>query len=251
MAPDLDALTSAAEARKTVEMVYNARQTAEDLYKQARSGGFRTAKAAAEAWLNWRYGWQLLGFDMFNIYEALANKKSLIVEGRAGTSEDSTSEEEFLSPQWDWGQVKSTYTGKSSVSIRANVVGRYAVGTARNYVANPLITGWELVPFSFVADWFITIGATLKAWDVLASLDEVHASMGFRQLVWVEGKTEVLPGYDPNISGASHNANSLERIEIRERVPVSIPFVLPTIRVRLSWKRLTDVAAFCGTRFIK
>ena len=32
-------------------------------------------------------------------------------------------------------------------------------------LTNPLQLAWELLPFSFVADWFVPIGAYLSAWD--------------------------------------------------------------------------------------
>jgi hypothetical protein len=37
------------------------------------------------------------------------------------------------------------------------------------YMSDPLVTAWEIVPFSFIADWFFTIGDAVKAHSPFAS----------------------------------------------------------------------------------
>jgi hypothetical protein len=57
----------------------------------------------------------------------------------------------------------------------ADIPGRFGL-------INPLEVAWELVPFSFVADWFLPIGAYLSALDVPMRFQHVGGSYGSRRL---------------------------------------------------------------------
>jgi hypothetical protein len=52
-------------------------------------------------------------------------------------------------------------------------------------VANPASIAWELVPYSFVVDWFVPVGNTLEAMTATAGLDFVKGSN-----LYVENMTE-------------------------------------------------------------
>lgn len=54
---------------------------------------------------------------------------------------------------------------------------------ARFGLVNPLEVAWELLPFSFVADWFLPIGGYLNAMDAPFRFDHRGGSVGHRSLV--------------------------------------------------------------------
>jgi hypothetical protein len=245
-APSLDVLTTAAEAAKTAEMVVTARSTAKDLIAQARRGGFNTVKAAASAWMQWRYGWTTLGYDMQAIYELLRKPGShTYVTGQAGT--DSTSDISGAgtrSPRTE-GYFSYEYSGSVDTSLRARVTAKWDGKTQNFALVNPLVTAWELVPYSWVADWFVSVGDTLKAWHVLSQVMEIHASLGWKTTAHAEFAETAIAA-----AGWSHTGNWgwTETFDSRGRIPISIPFIVPSITVDLTTKRILDVAAMCARR---
>ena len=114
----------------------------------------------SEAWLEYRYGWRpLIGAaeDLKDAVDRLSQPKdSLVVSGR---SRQDIAVSGTATVQWAdnfWGgytrtaQASGTDTHRSFVShlIRRESA---AIGV------NPLVTAWELVPYSFVIDWFTGI----------------------------------------------------------------------------------------------
>jgi hypothetical protein len=153
--PSLDALTTAVEARQTIKMVVNARSEAKRLIREALRGGKHTVKAASDAWLAWRYGWEQLGRDVANCYDLIKEPTMpLVVTGQAGESRSSSETipaksggtAEYWNPTYSVAITRDT-------SIRARVIAKWRVETL-NAIADPAITAWETVPYSFVADWF-------------------------------------------------------------------------------------------------
>lgn len=60
-------------------------------------------------------------------------------------------------------------------------------------LTNPLLTAWELVPFSFVADWFVNVGDTIASLDNLHSVKslDVIRSCRTHSLITIDGYKEV------------------------------------------------------------
>jgi hypothetical protein len=255
--PDLDALTTLVEGGDTIRMLLNTRRNAAELIRRARRWGWITpekafrsvAKTVSNLWLEWRYGWQQLGYDILNTYEAVTKPvRPDIIQGRAGSSTTDTTE-------WSQSTLLTRATEELSrtvvndVSFRANAVGRLDVKTL-NFVANPLITAWEVIPFSFVADWFVNVGDVLAAWQVMMTVAELELSKSFKQTVSVESRAGYGPGKDTVTTRIADPGNSVgyETLTKRTRIPAEIPTIVPSITVRLNSKRILDAAALLTTR---
>lgn len=245
--PDMDALTAAVEARGTVNMLKNARRDAKSLIRKALRGRKHTVKAASDAWLAWRYGWQTLGLDIQAACEAFNQPyQSQWLEGRAG--EGSTHTTNTTSPPFSAGNGSfvQAYAVTSDVSVRANVNVLWLTKSL-NVLISPVTTLWETVPYSFVADWFVNVGDVLAAWQVVASAERVSCSLGSKASITVAGHrscTGIAPW------SASSNASSSERYEEKTRVPASLPSLVPSINVDLTSLRLTDAAALFAKRIL-
>jgi hypothetical protein len=251
--PDLDALTTIMEAHKTVDMVLHARGNAKSLIRQALRGGKSTVKAASKAWLEWRYGWRQLGFDIEDCVKAYNTPRRKFVNGRAG--EDG--------PQGitSWGgklpfcaSVTAAWfdflaSQEVDVSYRANIVGRYDVESV-NQLYSPVNTLWEEIPFTWVADWFVSVGDAIAAWVIKTSLAEVYCSLGCKATVTVNarvtgGGTTAECHDNPTGSGSS-----LYWQQLLCRWPTGYPSLKPQFRVRLTGPRLLDAAALLVTRIL-
>lgn len=168
-----DVLTFASEFGKTLQLVLGARRRALNraqeiaaLVRRRNKGRASLAEAwqhFSEMWLEYRYGWRVLMYDLQSAeesYQALSHKGEKIV--RATSSE--TLRGNLESP---WSDKTRAFEGRFVHD--ETLVARGFVGV--EYAADPLVTidpfvtAWELVPFSFVSDWFVNIGSNIAAYS--------------------------------------------------------------------------------------
>jgi hypothetical protein len=130
---------------------------------------------AGATWLEYTYGWKPLVSDVFaqaeNLAHFLTQRQGVIREARASAKDLLVSIEKQPAVNSDWSKEK---TVRSRVRISYTV--RYKCPTGSpSFVDtfglnNPLIVAWELLPFSFVADWFIPIGDFLSGLTATSGL---------------------------------------------------------------------------------
>jgi hypothetical protein len=272
-APDLDALTTIIEAHKTVDMIVHARSNAVRLLKPLRrlyrdvktlravvpSVLYRDAKQVVKVfgsgWLEWRYGWRNLGFDIQDCATAFNQPKRLFVSGRSGVNGPqgvvmSTGE---ISPEAS-GLPKTTLqyekTTQLDTSYRANFIGKYRVESV-NGLLSPSVTSWEEIPLSWVADWFVTAGAAISAWVVLSSLERYYCSLGLKRQVTVNARVTgaVIPDVCWLSNPEGHGSASTWK-STKLRWPHSVPSLTPQFRVRLNTERWLDALSLLATRIL-
>lgn len=174
----VDILTVLGEGKATAEMLANAAHDLFDLYRKVRRGDLRGVrkflkgrnikksvkkawknKTAENRWLELQYGWSPLFGDLKTAFEELAaERKALPPIYKVSKSIICGDEFSPVRPEWadyDKGNVKAflktaIYYSVEDDSLRTKA--QWNLGT------NPLLTAWELVPYSFVVDWFIPIG---------------------------------------------------------------------------------------------
>jgi hypothetical protein len=82
-------------------------------------------------------------------------------------------------------------------------------------ITNPLLVAWELVPFSFVVDWFLPIGNYLESLDSLLGYETAYTSTSTFQVVeWTDvGKSASFSGgrYIKNIWVGTKKVTKLVR----------------------------------------
>jgi len=172
---------SAAEGKKTANMVVNALGSVGGALLDLKRGKFESAarrfgvnqrpskldhKDLAGRWLELQYGWlPLLG----DVYEASKAFESLTQKPRSqrfrsrlkktGTVDTSTS--------------PSNWTGACNYSAMIQITAELqeSLSAPRSLgLTDPLTVAWELIPYSFVVDWFIPIGSYLETLNVLHGL---------------------------------------------------------------------------------
>lgn len=169
-----DALTFLAESKKTARMINGFGRRLLKLI------GSRDPRDALKLWLEMRYGWRTLLFDVRDIYDAAYNwdaKRKLFTE-RSGFSVDHHSPSELVAKQTLTETVNRIYRESTSTfSIRGAVAGLFSPARLR---FNPVNTAWELVPFSFVLDWIYDVGTALEAAAFITGSSQHTASIGFQ-----------------------------------------------------------------------
>lgn len=212
-----------AEGRKTVDMVYS---RAVHLAKMAnairrlRVGEFFTLfhnsvsppgrgkqrklqarldrhadKAAGDLWLEYSYGWVPFMSDVRSAVNLLMDVCDED-ESKVGSVFASASQSDYaeVAPTvlytYSNGLYRVFCRGEASFRASTRATWRFtrlaADMPARFGLANPAEVVWELVPFSFVADWFLPIGDYLSALDAPARFSHLGGTRGVRFEVGVD-----------------------------------------------------------------
>lgn len=171
----IDLGVSLGEYRETAELVEGAMRKTAGLYRAVRKFDFSealrvvtgrrnrkfsdAAHAAADAWLGFTYGVKPLMRDVYGAMDALSSKDDQVVVHvvRASVSECFRDSAETSACKGNvTGQIKAsgkfTYRVDNPLLFTLDQLG----------VINPIALTWELIPFSFVVDWFIPIGNFLR-----------------------------------------------------------------------------------------
>lgn len=186
------------------------------LPKPSREARFKqTSNNLGNYWLEYQYGWRPLLSDIRGSAELIADS---------------------------YGAQKPTrFT--SSATVRANVNGRYAAGSlgagygfdegfsgsyvettryvleviedgstlqvlSQTGISNPMLLAWELVPYSFVVDWFLPVGDYLKQLTYAQGLSFKRGTVTRR--TEINGSSSMTKRYESS-SGGTPILNGLGR----------------------------------------
>lgn len=185
--------TMIAEAGKTAQMVFKTATSLARCYRSLRHGdpvaaaralgltsqksfnkkflqdyGRDASQAAANGWLTLNYGWKPLLMDIHNSAKALADiqykdySRLFFASGYSSSQSSGTvraplgaSSRRVQSHSVKYGMCYTMADGEPPVEQILGLV-------------NPLEVAWEVIPFSFVVDWFFPIGDYLQqlgAWS--------------------------------------------------------------------------------------
>ncbi len=173
----LQLAVDAAEAKKTVNQLADLFKTTLYAIRSIKRGNIGQAikhmrgNGLSSRWLELQYGIKPLISTLGDAYDL---------------ARDYTS-----GPQLVYGKSSSKWNDQRTVSLGRGLTGTYtARGGAKTYIAasiesqtlrnmntvglgNPASIAWELVPFSFVVDWFVPVGDFLEAVSADAGLKYV------------------------------------------------------------------------------
>lgn len=263
----LDYLTMFAELRKTCVMLVDAIGAFRAYVRKIRRGA-DTKKDFGQKWLEYRYGWMPLVYDIEACLELLDDKYDQLFRVKVFSSFGSVPPVAFGSsgaahasllppvtvdginlpkqpPSWRWENSIQNPIG--SLMSGAGVVSRM-----NGVSIQPLTTAWELVPWSFVIDWVINIGDIVRSFDIVGERDIKYCWANARS-VWV---SEYTMEPDPN-QPQYYNLGDLLRYRIvtensarqvshgnmfktrRSVLPTNGGFTL-AVDLNLNWQRLVD-----------
>jgi len=198
--------------------------------------GHATAKRASEWWLEVQYGWRPLLDDVQGAAEAVAHAASVPFRQRYSA------------------QVQARETSVSSI----DAVGNYGASrTTRFYhgrrviaymsedesvlaklgLLDPLSVVWELLPFSFVADWFIPIGQWIEARGVASRLKGTFVTTDYYYSE--SGPLQALYG----VTSGSEDDDLWKNVRVRRRVSGSLDVPLPAfkpLKKALGWEHCAN-----------
>ncbi len=185
--------TALAEAKKSVNMVADLSKSLLKALLSAKHGRwweipkqfgiskrtFYTGKNSASRLLELQYGWLPLMGDLKGAYDLSQQKlkEDMLIRGHR------TNKVSYpLNGSTPSG--KMTFTGNLERGHQCVLYGQLSDAFVRSAnqggLINPASLAWELVPYSFVVDWFMPIGNYLEALTATAGLDFIGGFEGVR-----------------------------------------------------------------------
>lgn len=227
-----DLLTFVAELRQTYTMWRDVGKTITALLN--RSNG-----SAVNSWLQYRYGWRCLYYDMLNIQKLInsMDEKRVRVKERVGRDYTSSNITQYTT---DWSSSTTVWQIEDRITcgVRGLVCADIDVPPIR---INPFITAWELVKFSFIIDWFIQVGQWINTMTFL-SAEEKHYACGSYALTCERTITKVSQQMKPYFSYTTWSINQSQKARLLLRVPTGIPLGLQTT-LKLDAFKVADLVA--------
>lgn len=240
-----DGLTFAGELPQLKRMF---KSTAKKMVNLARG---HSSKRVLDLWLEGRYGWRTLAYDVRDLDAAINDwdQSRKIYTERAGTSYSERSSKVSTSSNRNatWAYEE---TFESNHSVRGSVAGR--IEPAR-VIVDPIKTGWELVPYSFVMDWVYGVGVALDAMKFVNMASEYTGAIGTLSKHKYECKL-INPSITPATSATHYQTYErtpgLDQVEliVTNRLPSTVSYK-PQLTGRLLTSDLgLDLIALSRTR---
>ncbi len=235
-----DAGVSIGEGKESVEMIVQRLRSLANSAQALRKGNFGGALAAlahvnkgdrrhaiksmnsgyfANAWLELQYGWKPLLNDIYSAAEFVKTKPKVgvIRSSVKESSEICTPVNASVFPQSGITLVKNERRRNLKVTIAQPPSTFERLG-----LTDPLTIAWELVPYSFVADWFAPIGDTLKAIHANNVMNVI--SCCDTEVIQKVARMRVVPGtrYGSYTCSAGNTAIT-DRVDMTRSVSSSLP----------------------------
>lgn len=139
-------------------------------FKKAFIDPRRQGEAVSRAWLELQYGWKPLLSDVYGLAEQLAKQSNRPMTNTVRTRKKLAKPISYRTTSKDGKAVgENVRTGEDTVVVTIKVsyrVTQPAIASAKETgLTNPALLAWELLPFSFVADWFYPFGSFLGTLD--------------------------------------------------------------------------------------
>jgi hypothetical protein len=198
---------AAAEASKTINHITHTATRIYDAMRAFKRGNLRqvaihlglTPGTAHKSWLEYKYGWMPLLMDVKGAAEHFA-------QHQVGRPLRITSSKKKTVPfSWtrrvDYGLIYGsstqhgfyTETIKGTYDVRVKLVADVTnpqLSTLQQLgLTNPALIAWELVPFSFVFDWFVSVGDYLTGLTALNGLTLKRTMRSNTNVLTYEGKS--------------------------------------------------------------
>ncbi len=232
-----------AEAKKTYDMIAEVSTSVWRSYRAMRRGNwaavarelglspkkFFTGKSSVNYLLAMKYGVIPLLSDLYKGYQWFSDNRDvpLLLKVRsAGYSEHSISGS-YLSQRWNGSSRHIGYCG-----LQAKVT----VDTLRAFnqggLTNPLAVAWEIVPYSFLIDWYLPIANMLQAYTDSSGLTFISGYTGDRN----ESSVDVYLEYSSEVatSVATDTGEGIVRYFSTHRNPLG-GFPRPGLYVKQNW----------------
>jgi hypothetical protein len=206
----------------------------------------RSPNQWASIWLEGRYGWRTLAYDMQSVGKALDglyNRSEFFKKtvGSDASFSDIVSKDVSINIATAHNVITTSY----DVSFRGFAVTKTKTPS---FGGSVVTTAWELLPLSFVLDWFVDTGSKLSYISQIPFLPKLVSGYGYK--VTATKTISTTTSQDSGrvkIGGVwyqldSNVASSTSTATYKVRKPHT-PNIIPNIRVNLDGYKISDLVA--------
>lgn len=204
----------------------------------------RGAGELYDLWLEGRYGWRTLMYDIRDLHGVLSRSNENRTRYRQASGQT-------VAGQWN-EYVETTSSGiidghSTDVSWTGNLRGTVVADIdVPDFQFNPVTTAWEVTKLSFVVDWLLNVGQALEAASFLLMAKAHQAGGGFKFDFRTSYSVSKVGTTGSTICHASNGSAHSESVVI-SRVPMSVS-ALPRIKLRLDEYKVIDLLALVRQR---
>lgn len=250
------ALATIAESGKSVESMRAILFRAYKIFKNVRRLNVKgllkefKPKELADRYMEARYALRPLYYDALGVANALQKNRGYARRTFRGWAEDSVTRTDTLlnqasglwGTQTDWRR-ELTYT----VSARAGVLCDISITDLTTFGFDQLAeTTWELIPFSFMVDWFVNVGDWVAAHTPNAGVKQRASWVTLRQVTRATRTTLASrsivdqSGYVKGICDLPTVTDVREESVLERKVDVAAS-TFPALNIKLDVFKLTDM----------
>lgn len=211
-----------------------------------------------EQWLALRYGWQPAVQDVYNSLELVHKAWNDGGDAFKAKAHVHISMDPLVLERWNGAAHGPTLTYRSlSRDVRGNARVQYGVdgsflsSLSQFGITNPASLAWEILPWSFVYDWFLPIGPFLEALDYRRGLYFKTGSYSFKQETTVSSAIKSHHVVAGNITGNWSGGSGAGRAFVFTReVLTDFPSVpLPRFKDPVSLTHVANALSLLATAF--
>lgn len=261
---DFNLGVSLAEAPKALSMITEHARRMAAFTRHFKKGNFRRAshelfsgrklqspsKAASSNWLALKYGWLPLLKDTYDGAQFLAHNfnSPRVFRVACTRSLGKKGDSSYDFPYWGLRDGVSYVMANMERKESKRIV---AIMTEVNVpklsgIEDPLSIAWELVPYSFVVDWFIPVGNWLSARGLSQSLTGVFITSYVHKerlnYLWIKNNSNWGFGFSKRIDRGEWSRFSFSR-SISTTLPVPLNPVVKSLESIPSWGRAVTALA--------
>jgi hypothetical protein len=207
-----------AEASKTSDLILGTARRIDRAYRAFRKGNLKgiaenlgiAPRKLHNSWLEYKYGWMPLLMDVKGAAEFFAQQHV-----QRNPRFHVVAREQFLKNSsfqvTDAAYGGGTGTKTYSIFVSTNIVVTVKIWcelTSPHFselqqlgMTNPALVVWELIPFSFVFDWFISVGDWLTG---ITALQGVTVRRAMESVVRDHAGTLTLPPYENTVGSTTY-----------------------------------------------
>lgn len=249
-----DALTTLAEMPQTSRLLGNAWGRVNNFAMRSASFARRfrspgsAVRAFNEKWLEYRYGWLPAIYaaeDALKAYNESQNERKFISEKATMAENINLNDTKTtITPLIVGGVGTQVLTQTDVVTGTRRYTGAAwgpATGSVRKYAGfDPILTAWELVPYSFVADWFLNVGTWVNSWSPFSPVDLKGGSCSVTDDYEEHQTWEI--SYTGGHQGQTGLIETIRSVQLYSRFGIT-PGLAPVWNPRITPARVLDLFA--------
>jgi hypothetical protein len=211
-----------------------------------------------EQWLALQYGWKPALQDVYNsletVHKAWNDNGDLFTATARASAQGSKIELEIARSQPhgpDFIAKTTSREVRGNASVTYGVDSNLGSSLSQLGISNPASLAWELLPYSFVVDWFIPIGSFLERLDYTRGLFFKHGWLSWqaRQSVERRVKTNTVTSGGITATWTGGNGNGEAFVFAREALTTFPSVPPPAFKDPFSLTHVANALSLLATAF--